>query len=96
MKLKIYQVDAFVTQVFRGNLAAVENEDIIKNLQFDLHLISKIKARGVIVSALGKTVDFVSRFFGPQIGVPDDPVTGSAHTSSPPIWSKNLISNIDC
>jgi PhzF family phenazine biosynthesis protein len=80
-------------EAFKGKTDYVlifENEDIIKNLEFDLQLISRIKARGVIVSAPGKTVDFVSRFFGPQVGVPEDPVTGSAHTTLMPIWSKKL------
>lgn len=81
------------TEGFKGKSDYVlifENEEMIKNLEFDLHLISKIKARGVIVTAPGKTVDFVSRFFGPQVGVPEDPVTGSAHTTLIPIWSKKL------
>jgi predicted PhzF superfamily epimerase YddE/YHI9 len=47
----------------------------------------------VIVTAKGDKVDFVSRFFGPQVGVPEDPVTGSAHTSLTPLWSKMLGKN---
>ena len=56
--------------------------------QFDL--INTINARGVIVTAKGDKVDFVSRFFGPQVGVPEDPVTGSAHTKLIPYWSEKL------
>ena len=53
-------------------------------------LLNQLDARGVIVSAPGDSVDFVSRFFAPQCGVNEDPVTGSAHTSLIPYWSKAL------
>jgi len=49
-----------------------------------------METRGVIVTAPGKDVDFVSRFFAPSVGVPEDPVTGSAHTLLTPFWSKRL------
>jgi predicted PhzF superfamily epimerase YddE/YHI9 len=45
------------------------------------------------VTAKGDKVDFVSRFFGPQVGVPEDPVTGSAHTTLTPIWAEKLNKN---
>lgn len=45
---------------------------------------SRLKARGMIVTAKGNTTDFVSRFFGPQSGILEDPVTGSAHTTLTP------------
>ena len=63
------------------------NEQEIKKIQPDLDAISKLKARGVIATAKGDDVDFVSRFFGPQTGVDEDPVTGSAHTTLIPYWS---------
>ncbi|OKL40524.1 isomerase [Pontibacter flavimaris] len=56
----------------------------------DIALINTVPARGIIVSAPGDEVDFVSRFFCPQVGIPEDPVTGSAHTSLTPYWSKRL------
>ena len=56
----------------------------------DLKLIESAGARGVIVTAQGDDVDFVSRFFAPQAGVDEDPVTGSAHTTLTPIWSEKL------
>ena len=52
--------------------------------------LGKIDARGIIITAPGKEVDFVSRFFGPQVGVNEDPVTGSAHCTLIPYWSKKL------
>jgi len=80
-------------QAFKGKTDYVlvfENENQIRNLEFDLSQIAKLLVRGVIVTAKGDKVDFVSRFFGPQVGVPEDPVTGSAHTSLTPIWAKKL------
>lgn len=71
-------------------LLLFENESQIKNLRPDFIQLAKIKARGIIVTAKGDTVDFVSRFFGPQSGVDEDPVTGSAHTSLTPYWAKVL------
>jgi len=45
---------------------------------------------GVVITAPGSDIDFVSRCFGPLVGVPEDPVTGSAHTTLTPYWSKRL------
>lgn len=67
-----------------------DNESQIQNLKFDIPSIAKVKARGIIVTAPGNEVDFVSRFFGPQVGVDEDPVTGSAHTTLTPFWSEKL------
>ncbi|MGZ5248401.1 MAG: PhzF family phenazine biosynthesis protein, partial [Flavitalea sp.] len=67
-----------------------DKQEDIENLQPDFFEIAKVPARGFIVTARGKDVDFVSRFFGPQSGVNEDPVTGSAHTSLIPYWSKEL------
>jgi len=71
-------------------LLLFKNEDEIKNLIPNLNMISQLNARGVIVSAQGNNVDFVSRFFAPQAGINEDPVTGSAHTSLTPYWCKQL------
>jgi len=56
----------------------------------DFGSLAKVHARGIIVTAPGKEVDFVSRFFAPEVGVSEDPVTGSAHTTLTPYWSKRL------
>ena len=66
-------------------------ENDIKGLKPDFMKLEKVEARGIIVSAPGKEVDFVSRFFAPAVGVNEDPVTGSAHTSLIPYWSRNLV-----
>lgn len=70
-----------------------ENEHEIQNMVPDLSAISKLDARGLIVTARGNSVDFVSRFFGPQCGVNEDPVTGSAHTTLTPYWAAVLGKN---
>lgn len=62
----------------------------IEEIDPDFELIKKSKARGVIVTAKGDNVDFVSRFFAPEVGVNEDPVTGSAHTTLTPYWAKVL------
>ncbi len=67
-----------------------ESEEEIKNLKPDFNRIGKLTARGIIVTAKGDSVDFVSRFFAPQVGIDEDPVTGSAHTTLTPYWSKQL------
>jgi len=67
-----------------------EKEDDIKGMKVDLAEISKLRCRGVIITAKGDQVDFVSRFFAPQSGIPEDPVTGSAHTTLTPYWSLKL------
>src|SRR5690606_24699500 len=62
----------------------------IEQLNPDFKALKNIDARGLIVTAPGTQTDFVSRFFAPQIGIDEDPVTGSAHTTLLPYWSKHL------
>lgn len=66
------------------------SEQDIRTIEPHMDAISRMDGRGVIITAKGDTVDFVSRFFAPQSGVPEDPVTGSAHTTLTPYWSKEL------
>lgn len=66
------------------------SETEIANMIPDLPKISAFGGRGVIVTAKGNDVDFVSRFFAPQAGINEDPVTGSAHTTLTPYWSAQL------
>jgi predicted PhzF superfamily epimerase YddE/YHI9 len=70
-----------------------ETEEQILNLVPNFRTISALPVRGVIVTAPGSQVDFVSRFFGPQSGIDEDPVTGSAHTTLIPYWAKRLDKN---
>ena len=81
------------TEVFKGKsdiMAVLENEEQVASLLPDFGKIALLKARGLIVTAAGKNVDFVSRFFAPQSGIDEDPVTGSAHTTLIPYWSAKL------
>lgn len=73
-------------------LASAEN---VRRCKPDLHAISKWHPTGVTVTAPGDEggVDFVSRFFAPQSGVPEDPVTGSAHCTLAPYWASVLGKN---
>jgi PhzF family phenazine biosynthesis protein len=78
---------------FKGKtdyMLVFENEEEIKKVIPSFDTISKLKARGIIVTAEGNKVDFVSRFFAPAAGVNEDPVTGSAHTTLIPYWSERL------
>ncbi|MBS3992299.1 MAG: PhzF family phenazine biosynthesis protein [Bacteroidetes bacterium] len=81
------------SETYRGKtdfMLVFENQQIVKNMKPDFQLIEKVGGRGVIVTAKGDKVDFVSRFFGPQVGINEDPVTGSSHTTLIPYWSKKL------
>jgi len=71
-------------------LAIFENKSDIENLNLNVEAIKRIDKRGLIVTAPGDDSDFVSRCFFPSTGVIEDPVTGSAHTSLIPYWSKKL------
>src|SRR5579859_1998142 len=74
-------------------LIEVDSEQTVRRLDPDLTALGRAQARGVIVTSRadgGSTYDFVSRFFAPQSGVPEDPVTGSAHCALAPYWSAKL------
>jgi PhzF family phenazine biosynthesis protein len=76
-------------------LVEVESEEVVRGIKLDserLRRLESIEARGVIVTARADTsgFDFVSRFFGPRCGVPEDPVTGSAHCVLGPYWAEKL------
>jgi PhzF family phenazine biosynthesis protein len=66
------------------------DEDVIRGLSPDMTKLKQVDLRGIIVTAGGKEVDFVSRFFAPKLGVDEDPVTGSAHCALIPYWSTQL------
>ncbi len=73
-------------------LVEVDSEKTLRTMKPDFSLLEKITARGVSVTsrAASQEYDFVSRFFAPQSGVNEDPVTGSAHCCLGPFWSKRL------
>lgn len=88
--------DAFPIQpleTYKGVLdymLVFETQSDIENSTPDLTMIAKAESRGAIITAPGTASDFVSRYFAPQFGIPEDPVTGSAHTILTPYWSKRL------
>lgn len=72
-------------------IAVFDSEAEVRALRPNLAHLAKVEYRGIIVTAPGtEGIDFVSRFFGPQVGVPEDPVTGSAHTQLVPYWAARL------
>jgi PhzF family phenazine biosynthesis protein len=73
-------------------LVEVEDEAALRGLRPDLALLEALPVRGTIVTArsAGSELDFVSRFFAPGAGVPEDPVTGSAHCALGPFWAARL------
>ena len=80
-------------KTFKGKtdyLLIYKNEEMIASMKPNFFLLDLVEARGIIVSAPGNEVDMVSRFFAPCCGIPEDPVTGSAHTSLTPYWAKRL------
>lgn len=74
----------------RDYFVVYESEDDVKDIAPDFYALSKMDTVGVIITAPGKDVDFVSRFFAPGAGIPEDPVTGSAHCNLIPYWAKEL------
>jgi PhzF family phenazine biosynthesis protein len=76
-------------------LVEVDSEEVVRNMQPDFTLLLKVSARGIMVTSIPSTqdYDFVSRFFAPQVGINEDPVTGSAHCCLGPYWSKRLEKN---
>jgi PhzF family phenazine biosynthesis protein len=62
-------------------------------VQPDFAALESVTDRGVIITARGDKSDFVSRFFAPRVGIPEDPVTGSAHCVLAPYWSGILHKN---
>ncbi len=77
----------------RDLLAIFDSESEVRSLRPDFTRVASLDAFAVIVSAPGDTVDFVSRFFAPSGGVPEDPVTGSSHCTLVPYWAARLSRN---
>jgi PhzF family phenazine biosynthesis protein len=71
-------------------MVVLRNQEEVVALKPDLDRFDKLEGRGVIVTSRGNEVDFVSRFFAPHAGIPEDPVTGSSHTTLIPYWSEVL------
>ena len=81
-KGEVYKTDDY--------MVVLGSEEELAGLEPNFSMLSEVEARGVIVTAPGNSVDYVLRFFAPQSGINEDPVTGSAHTKLVPYWAKHL------
>jgi len=81
-----------VLEVFTADdyVAVLESEAQVRELEPDLTPLLRLDLRGVAVTARGREVDFVSRFFAPKHGIAEDPVTGSLHCVLTPYWAARL------
>jgi len=84
-----------VESVFKARdyLVVFDSEEEVRNLDPDFSSLEKIDCEGIIVTAPGDEVDFVSRFFAPRMGILEDPVTGAAHSTLTPFWTERLGEN---
>lgn len=71
-------------------MAVFDSEEEVAELSPDFDALGRLDRRGVIVTAPSEQYDFIARFFAPALGVPEDPVTGSAYTHLAPYWSDRL------
>jgi predicted PhzF superfamily epimerase YddE/YHI9 len=77
----------------RDYMLVYENEADIKAIRPNFEALARLDTHAVIVTAKGDDSDFVSRFFAPEVGIPEDPVTGSAHCTLIPYWAEKLGKN---
>ncbi len=85
--LGVEAVDVFSNEDYVVLLAT---ETAVREVRPDFKLMAEIDTRGILVTAPGDEVDFVSRFFAPRYGIDEDPVTGSAHCVLTPFWAERL------
>ena len=81
---------AAVMQIEDDYFAVYETEEEIRLIRPDFRLLAKLHPAGVAITAPSADADFVSRFFVPSYGIPEDPVTGSTHCSLAPYWARRL------
>jgi PhzF family phenazine biosynthesis protein len=85
-----------IIEAYRGArdfMIVLENQQTVVNSAFDQMAILQLGHCGLIVTAPGDDVDFVSRFFAPAYAIPEDPVTGSSHCTLTPYWANRLGKN---
>ena len=81
---------AAVVQIPDDYFAVYEREEDVRQVRPDFRLLETLHPAGVGITAPGDHADFVSRFFAPSYGIPEDPVTGSTHCSLAPYWAQRL------
>ena len=74
----------------RDYIAVFPSQAGVAAIEPDFGRVAKLRAQGVVVTAPGDDCDFVSRYFAPAAGIPEDPVTGSIHCTLIPYWSQRL------
>jgi predicted PhzF superfamily epimerase YddE/YHI9 len=79
-----------VIQLEDNYFAIYDSQADILSARPDLRVLAKLHPAGVAITAPGEDCDFVSRYFAPSYGVPEDPVTGSTHSSLAPYWAQRL------
>ena len=83
-------LEAHMTNTDKDLIIVLESELQVKNAAVDLDRIRSLASHAVTITASGDGPDFVSRNFAPNLGIPEDPVTGSSHTGLIPFWAKRL------
>ena len=79
-----------VLHAVKNFYAVLPDEAAVRDLRPDLGRLHRLHPNGVSVSAPGSTADFVSRFFAPSYGIPEDPVSGHPHCALVPYWARRL------
>jgi predicted PhzF superfamily epimerase YddE/YHI9 len=79
-----------VMQIEDNYFAVYESEEDVRRVRPDLRTLEALHPAGVAITAPGNDADFVSRYFAPSYGIPEDPVTGSTHCSLAPYWAQRL------
>ncbi len=85
--------NAAIKEAYRGVrdfMIVLEDQQTVISSTFDQSAILQLGHCGLIVTSRGEDVDFVSRFFAPAYGIPEDPVTGSSHCTLTPYWAKQI------
>ncbi len=83
-------------EVYKGStdlMFVFDKTQEVQNAQPDLTAITRLNGRGIIITTPGSDTDFISRFFAPAVGINEDPVTGSAHTTLTPYWANRWEKN---
>ena len=84
------KLPAAVVQIEDNYFAVYDREEDVRNIHPELRLLEKLHPAGVAITSPGENSDFVSRYFAPSYGIPEDPVTGSTHCSLAPYWARRL------
>lgn len=88
--LHVEPAEVWTTPADPNYVAILDGEAAVAGLRPDLSLLERLHPHGVAVSAAGTSADFVSRYFAPGYGIPEDPVTGSIHCALGPYWAGRL------